>query len=165
MAYEDKHFVDSSKPVWNYSLFDENDIERFQQGDMHDGYEKFGSHFLKVLNITGFYFAVWAPNATAVSVIGNFNDWKKQEHLLFVRLNHSGIWEGFIPNIAQGELYKYHITGFEGVETEKADPYANYAELRPGTASVTWQLHNEWKDNLWMKNRKQFNSLTAPWSV
>ena len=165
MAYEDIHFVDSSKPVWNYSFFTDEDIVRYQTGNMQDGYEKFGSHFINVLNTDGFYFAVWAPNATAVSVTSEFNGWKKDQHALFVRLDHSGIWEGFIPHISAGTLYKYHITGFEGVETEKADPYANYAELRPGTASVTWRLQNEWQDGDWMKHRKKFNSLHAPWSV
>ena len=120
MAYEDIHFVDSTKPVWNYSFFNEKDIHAYQKGDMHNGYEKFGSHFRRVLNTDGFYFAVWAPNATAVYVIGSFNDWRKGEHPLFVRLDHSGIWEGFIPNVTEVTLYKYHITGFEGVETASA---------------------------------------------
>ena len=73
MAYEDEHFVDSTRMVWNYSLFDQEDIVRFQAGTMHDAYDKFGNHRKTVLNTEGFYFAVWAPNATAVSVIGEFN--------------------------------------------------------------------------------------------
>lgn len=165
MAYEDEHFVDSTRMVWNYSLFSDEDISRFQDGAMFDAYEKFGSHHRQVLKTPGYYFAVWAPNATAVSVIGEFNGWKKELHPLFVRLDHSGIWEGFIPNIPKGTLYKYHITGFEGAETVKADPYARYAELRPGTASVTWQFEKDWQDGEWMMHRKKHNSLHAPWSV
>ncbi len=165
MAYEDIHFVDSTRAVWNYSLFTEKDIHAYQHGNLHNGYEKFGSHFREVLTTGGFYFAVWAPNATAVSVIGEFNNWQKDKHPLFVRLDHSGIWEGFIPEIPLGTLYKYHITGFNGIEVEKADPYAFYAELRPGTASVTWELDNVWEDAEWMKHRKKNNSLHAPWSV
>ena len=165
MAYEDEHFVDSTRMVWNYSLFEEEDIVRFQAGTMQDAYDKFGNHRKTVLNTEGFYFAVWAPNATAVSVIGEFNGWKKGLHPLFVRLDHSGIWEGFIPHIPKGTLYKYHINGFDGIETVKADPYATYAELRPGTASVTWFFEKEWQDHDWMRERKKHNALNAPWSV
>lgn len=165
MAYEDDHFIDSTKLVWNYSFFTADDIDRFQKGDMHNAYEKFGAHYLRLLHNDGFYFAVWAPNATKVSVIGEFNGWKKELHPLYVRLDHSGIWEGFIPRIPHGALYKYHITGFEGVETEKADPYAFFSELRPGTASVTWQLDHHWNDHEWMQHRHYNNSLKAPWSV
>lgn len=165
MAYEDEHFVESTKLVWNYSFFTAEDIEKFQQGEMENAYERFGSHLITVLETEGFYFAVWAPNATAVSVIGEFNGWKKEVHPLFVRLDHSGIWEGFIPHLTQGSLYKYSITGFEGIQTEKADPFANYAELRPGTASIAWQLNHSWADAAWMQNRKKNNSLHAPWSV
>jgi len=165
MAYEDDHFIDTTKLVWNYSFFTKEDIERFQKGEMQYGYEKFGSHYLRLLNTDGFYFAVWAPNATKVAVIGEFNGWKKELHPLFVRLDHSGIWEGFIPRMGKGALYKYHITGFEGAETEKADPYAYYAELRPNTASITWQLDYNWNDGHWMHERHKYNSLKAPWSV
>lgn len=165
MAYEDENFIDSTKLVWNYSFFTENDIQLFQKGSMYYAYEKFGSHQLRVLDTDGFYFAVWAPNATAVSVIGEFNGWKKQLHPLFVRLDHSGIWEGFIPRLPKAALYKYHITGFEGIEVEKADPFANYCELRPGTASITWNFEKSWEDSEWMTNRKKHNALNAPWSV
>ena len=73
-------------------------------------------------------------------VTGNFNDWKKDEFPLFVRLDKSGIWEGFIPNFKKGEVYKYHINGYKGVELDKGDPYANFWEKRPQTASITWKL-------------------------
>ncbi|RYY48687.1 MAG: 1,4-alpha-glucan branching protein GlgB [Chitinophagaceae bacterium] len=165
MAYEDDHFIDSTKLVWNYSFFTAADIDRFQKGNMENAYEKFGAHPLHLLHNDGYYFAVWAPNATKVSVIGEFNGWKKELHPLYVRLDHSGIWEGFIPRIPKSTLYKYHITGFEGAETEKADPFAFFAELRPATASITWQLDYAWQDEHWMEQRQHSNSLKAPWSV
>ena len=83
MAYEDEHFIDSSKLVWTYSFFTEDDIQLFRDGQFYNAYEKFGSHFLRVLDTDGFYFAVWAPHATAVSVVGEFNGWKKELHPLY----------------------------------------------------------------------------------
>jgi len=165
MAYEDEHFIDSTKMVWNYSFFTDEDIQRFQHGDMFDAYEKFGSHQLKVLDTEGFYFAVWAPNATAVSLVGEFNGWKEHIHKLFVRQDSSGIWEGFVPRMHPGSFYKYHIKGFDGVESFKADPYAFHGELRPGTASITRNIQHQWSDGSWMQKRKHSNSLQAPWSV
>jgi len=163
--YEELHFVDSTKPVWNYSLFTEEVIRNYQNGCLYNAYEYFGSHEITVLDTPGYYFAVWAPNATKVSVTGNFNDWKKEEFPLYVRLDQSGIWEGFIPNFKKGEVYKYHITGYKGVELDKGDPYANFWEKRPQTASITWKLEYGWKDEEWLKTRKKNNALNAPWSV
>ena len=163
--YEDINFVDSTKPVWNYSLLTDTDIQNFQQGSLYNGYEVFGNKPVTVLDTPGYYFAVWAPNATALSVIGNFNDWEKGNHPLIVRMDNSGIWEGFIPHFKKGESYKYHIKGFKGAEVDKGDPYANFWEKRPNTASITWDLEYEWKDENWLKNRKKNNALDAPWSV
>jgi len=163
--YEEIHFVDTSKPVWNYSLLSEQDIQNYQWGTHYSLYEKFGSHQVEVSGVTGFYFAVWAPNATEVSVIGNFNHWKMGAHPLFVRLDNSGIWEGFIPHFKKGEVYKYHIKGFRGIETSKGDPFANFWEHKPATASISWKMEYEWKDKSWMSTRKKNNALDAPWSV
>lgn len=163
--YEEIHFVDSTKAVWNYSFFSEDDIRNFQQGTHYRLYDLFGAHEIEVLGRKGYYFAVWAPNATYVSVTGNFNDWNPGSHPLFVRLDKSGIWEGFIPDLAKGEVYKYHINGFQGTKTDKGDPYANFWEKRPNTASITWNLEYNWKDNDWMKARGQHNSLEAPCSI
>ena len=163
--YEETHFVDISKPVWNYSLLSDEDVRNYQQGNNYNLYKTFGSHSIQVNDLWGMYFCVWAPNATAVSVVGNFNHWKKGEHELFPRWDKSGIWEGFIPNFKLGESYKYHITGYKGREQDKGDPFANFWEKRPLTASITWDMYYDWKDEEWMKERKKHNALDAPWSV
>ena len=163
--YEDEHFIDTSKPVWNYSVLTDEDVRNYQAGTNYHLYEKFGSHSLKVNDIWGMYFCVWAPNATSVSVIGNFNDWKNHMHELFPRWDKSGIWEGFIPHFKLGESYKYHIVGYENRKQDKGDPFANFWEKRPLTASITWDMYYEWKDEEWMSKRKKHNSLEAPWSV
>jgi 1,4-alpha-glucan branching enzyme len=163
--YEDVHFVDTKQPVWNYSLFSDVAIQNFQNGTHYSLYELFGNKQIEVANTKGTYFSVWAPNATAVFVVGNFNDWDNQAHPLKVRLDQSGIWEGFIPNIIQGEVYKYHIHGVNDVRLDKADPFAHYAELRPLTASITWQTKYDWKDAAWMEKRKVVNQINQPYSV
>ncbi|OJY90448.1 MAG: 1,4-alpha-glucan branching enzyme [Sphingobacteriales bacterium 44-15] len=159
------HFVDSTKPVWNYSLFRGEDISNFQQGTHYHLYDLFGSRPESVLDTDGYYFAVWAPNATSVTVKGNFNDWNNESHPLYVRLDHSGIWEGFIPGIKKGEVYKYHIRGYKGSKQDKGDPFAWFWEKRPNTASITWELGKEWSDKEWMSVRKKHNALDAPWSI
>lgn len=163
--YEDVYFIDSTKPVWNYSLFTQDDLSNFQAGTHYSLYKVFGNKQITVLDTPGTYFAVWAPNATQVSVIGNFNHWNPDSHVLFVRLDHSGIWEGFIPDVVAGESYKYHIHGFGGAKLDKGDPFAHLWEKRPLTASITWGTFYDWTDNEWMATRKQHNALNAPWSV
>lgn len=163
--YEEIHFVDTQLPVWNYSLFTEADIINFQQGTHYRLYDLFGNKQMEVLDTKGTYFAVWAPNATLVTVTGYFNKWDKTAHPLKVRLDHSGIWEGFIPNVLGGEAYKYHIHGFGGLLLDKGDPFAHYWEKRPFTASITWQTDFSWNDSDWMTTRGKQNSLSAPYSV
>ena len=163
--YESVHFVDTSQPVWNYSLFTDEDIRNFQQGTHYRLYEHFGNHSITVNDVEGTYFAVWAPNATYIAVVGHFNQWNTDTHPLKVRLDQSGIWEGFIPGVGKGEAYKYHIHGFQGIRLDKGDPFANYWEKRPHTASVIWDVHHNWKDGNWMKNRKKTNRIDAPFSV
>lgn len=151
--------------VWEYSLFSDADVRNFQAGTHYQLYNFFGNKQLEVNGVAGSYFAVWAPSATAVFVTGNFNDWNLLSHPLYVRPDASGIWEGFIPAVSAGEIYKYHIHGFEGVRLNKADPFAHYAEKRPQTASITWQTNYPWTDKEWLANRKQKNALDAPISV
>jgi 1,4-alpha-glucan branching enzyme len=164
-SYEQDNFIDTSKKVWNYSLLTDEDIRNFQQGTHYSLYEKFGSHSIQVLETWGIYFAVWAPNATSVSVKGNFNDWRNNEYELYPRWDKSGVWEGFIPKLGLGEVYKYRIKGFQGIELDKGDPFARFWEKRPLTASITWDTYYNWQDTEWMKSRKQHNALNAPWSV
>ena len=163
--YEETTFVDTTKPVWNYSLLTDEDVTNYQNGTHYRLYKTFGSHSIQVNGRWGMYFCVWAPNATSVSVKGNFNDWKNHEYELYPRWDKSGIWEGFIPDFKLGEAYKYHIIGFGKRALDKGDPFANLWEKRPQTASITWDMYYEWKDAAWMKTRKKKNALDAPWSV
>ncbi|TXE12940.1 1,4-alpha-glucan branching protein GlgB [Seonamhaeicola algicola] len=149
-----------------YSLFTDFDINLFKAGKHYRLYEKFGAHTVTVDGIQGTYFAVWAPSAKQVSVIGDFNFWTDEEHQLNVRWDSSGIWEGFIPFVGKGNLYKYKIhSHHNGVITEKADPYAKRCEHPPRTASVIWEDNYKWKDQDWLKKRKKHNALDAPYSV
>ncbi|WP_286968635.1 1,4-alpha-glucan branching protein GlgB [Flavobacterium sp. UBA4854] len=149
-----------------HSLFADFDIDLFKAGKHFRLYEKLGAHLIEVNGVKGVYFAVWAPTAQAVSVIGDFNYWTQGEHNLNVRWDSSGIWEGFIPDISKGALYKYKIqSNINGVVTEKADPFARYCEKPPHTASVVWDLDYKWKDDNWMQNRQDFNALDKPYSV
>lgn len=149
-----------------YSLFSEFDINLFKSGKHYRLYEKMGSHPMELNGEKGTYFAVWAPTARTVSVIGNFNDWRDGEHPLNVRWDASGIWEGFLPGICKGEIYKYKIhSNNHGVVTEKADPFSRYCEHPPQNASIIWEDTYEWKDKDWMGYRKDKNSLDRPFSV
>lgn len=163
--YEEVHFVETSGPVWNYSIFTEEAINNFQQGTLYNAYQLFGNKQLEVLDTVGTYFAVWAPNATRVSIVGNFNNWQDGIHPLFVRLDKSGIWEGFIPGCKRGEVYKYSIHGFEGKIMQKGDPYAHFWEKKPLTASITWNFEYDWNDLSWMESREKHNSLQSPYAV
>ena len=149
-----------------FSLFSEFDINLFKSGKHYRLYEKFGSHITTVDGVEGTYFAVWAPSAKAVSVIGDFNFWLEGEHQLNVRWDESGIWEGFIPLVGKGTVYKYKIQSSNNdIKTEKADPYARRCEHPPKTASVVWEDSYSWKDLKWMKKRIKNNAIDAPYSV
>lgn len=152
--------------VQAHTLFTEFDIDLFKSGKHFRLYQKLGSHLLSVDGVEGVYFAVWAPSAKSVSVIGDFNYWLEGEHKLNVRWDGSGIWEGFIPDIGAGTLYKYKIQSHNNdLKTEKADPFAKRAEHPPKTASVVYDLSYKWKDTKWMKGRNKKNALDAPFSV
>jgi len=152
--------------VITHSLFTVFDIDLFKAGKHFKLYEKLGAHLVEVNGVKGVYFAVWAPTAQSVSVVGDFNYWTGNEHQLQVRWDSSGIWEGFIPEIAKGALYKYKIqSNINGIVTEKADPFALYCEKPPHTASVVWDLDYKWKDENWMQSRQNHNGLDKPYSV
>ena len=153
-------------PVQPHSLFTDFDIDLFKAGKHFRLYEKLGAHLTEVNGVKGVYFAVWAPSARSVSVVGDFNYWVQGEHQLNVRWDSSGIWEGFIPGIDKGTTYKYKIQSNNGgTITEKADPFALYCEHPPHTASVIWDLDYKWKDTQWMQIRKEKNALDKPFSV
>ncbi|MBN4083003.1 1,4-alpha-glucan branching protein GlgB, partial [bacterium AH-315-A23] len=152
--------------VVEHSLFTDFDIDLFKSGKHFKLYEKFGAHITTVNGVEGTYFAVWAPSAKQVSVIGDFNHWVDEEFKLNVRWDASGIWEGFIPKVGKSNLYKYKIhSQHRGQVLEKADPYARRCEHPPKTASVVWNDEYTWEDKNWMKDRKKHNALDAPYSV
>jgi len=152
--------------VLTHSLFTDFDIDLFKAGKHYRLYEKLGSHVLEKEGVAGTYFAVWAPSAKSVSVIGDFNFWVEGEHQLQVRWDSSGIWEGFIPAVGHGATYKYKIhSSHNDIKTEKADPYARRCEHPPMTASVVWDFKPEWSDAKWMQTRAAHNALDAPYSV
>jgi 1,4-alpha-glucan branching enzyme len=144
------------------SPFTDMDIYLFKEGNHFRLYEKLGAHLCN----GGVCFAIWAPNAKSVSVIGEFNNWDKKAHPLSPRQDETGIWEGFIEGIDSGTLYKYHIvSNYNNYEVDKGDPYAFYWERPPKTASIVWDLHYEWKDEKWMKERVKHNSFKSPMSI
>jgi len=147
------------------TLLTEDDLYLFNEGSHSRLYEKLGAHLLTVDGAEGTYFAVWAPDAGQVSVIGEFNGWNKDSHMLHSR-GQSGIWEGFIPDFGNGTLYKYHIaSNLRRYRVEKADPFAFYSELPPRTASIVHDLSYSWGDQEWMKERYRHNILNAPVSI
>ena len=152
--------------VIGFSLFTDFDIALFKSGKHFKLYEKMGAHPAEVEGVKGTYFAVWAPSAKSVSVIGDFNYWNDQQHKLMVRWDSSGIWEGFIPDARPGMRYKFKIKSHHNdIETEKADPYAFYCEKPPYTASIIRELDYAWEDKNWMSYRKDKNDLDKPYSV
>lgn len=152
--------------VRRLSLLTDFDVWLFRSGRHFRLYEKLGSHLVKVDGVPGVYFAVWAPNAERVSVVGDFNNWNADEHVLVRREDGSGVWEGFVEHVEAGSLYKYRIVSHGGgYAAEKGDPFAFRWEEPPGNASIVWDLSYKWGDELWMKRRSEKNSLKAPISV
>ena len=148
------------------SLLTDHDVYLFRQGTHFRLYQKFGAHPLSSGGIDGTYFAVWAPNAEQVSVIGEFNGWRPDVHGLAQRTDESGIWEGFIAGVGHGALYKYHIRSrWHGYQADKGDPFACYWETPPGTSSRVWQPRHAWQDADWMQQRHSVNALDSPIST
>ena len=147
------------------SLLTKDDLYLFNEGSHFRLFEKLGSHPLTVQGTTGTYFAVWAPDADRVHVRGSFNQWEEESHPLRPR-GKSGIWEGFIPGVNKGALYKYRIhSRFLGYRVDKADPFSLFNEIPPKTASIVWDLDYGWEDEAWMKSRGARNRLGAPMSI
>ena len=153
------------RPAEHVTLLSDEDIYLFNEGSHFRLYNHLGAHPMTVGGAAGTYFAVWAPSAERVAVIGDFNGWNRDSHLLKPR-GSSGLWEGFLPAIGKGTTYKYYITSrFHGHRAEKADPFGWFHEVPPRTASVVWDLAYEWGDAAWMKERARHNSLHAPMSI
>ncbi|EGJ32945.1 MULTISPECIES: 1,4-alpha-glucan branching enzyme [Moorena] len=142
----------------------EFDLHLFAEGNHHRIYEKLGAHPTEIDRVEGVYFAVWAPNARNVSVIGDFNDWDGRQHQM--RKGATGIWELFIPELGVGAAYKYEIKNSEGHIYQKSDPYGFQQEVRPKTASIVTDLDGyEWHDHDWMEHRRHTDPLRQPISV
>lgn len=147
------------------SLVTSQDLYLFNEGTHARLWERLGSHAVVRDGTAGAQFAVWAPNAGSVSVIGDFNGWQPGVTQLHPR-ESSGIWEGFVPGISRGTVYKYHIVSRDGVHrVDKADPYAVHAETPPKTGSVVWDTDYEWSDKEWMETRVKRSALDAPVSI
>jgi len=141
------------------------DLYLLGEGTHYRTYEKMGAHAKTIEGVDGVHFAVWAPNAVRVSVIGWFNRWDGRHHPLQQR-GGSGIWELFIPSLCEGDLYKFEVRGRDGHVVQKADPYAFASELRPRTASMVWDIHKyQWNDREWMEARRNTPWLEKPVSV
>ncbi|MCE9572727.1 MAG: 1,4-alpha-glucan branching protein GlgB [Deltaproteobacteria bacterium] len=155
-----------------FTLLSADDLYLFNQGTHYRLHDKLGAHVVRAGDagvngpapVDGTYFAVWAPNASRVSVIGDWNSWQADATPLSAR-ESSGIWEGLVPGVSAGTRYKYRITTAAGVGLEKADPVAAYAELAPATASVVWNGSHEWRDAAWMQTRAAANSRAAAMSI
>jgi 1,4-alpha-glucan branching enzyme len=147
-------------------ILSDYDLYLIAEGTHYNQYAKLGAHEITVNGIEGVVFAVWAPNAIRVSVIGDFNSWDGRRHMMRVR-GSTGIWELFIPGLREGTIYKFEVKSrYRGYLAEKADPYAFYSEMRPKTASIVWNLDKyAWTDEEWMKERQEKNIFEAPVSI
>ncbi len=147
------------------TLLTDDDIYYFNEGTHYRLYEKLGSKPIIMDGVKGTYFAVWAPNAVSIHIVGDFNDWNRESHPMTPK-GSSGIWETFIPGVGKGTIYKYYIAShYNDYRVEKADPYGFYHEVSPKTASVVWDLNYTWGDQEWLEQRKKVNTIDAPITV
>ena len=157
--------VKEKKKPTDLGVITEVDRYLFGEGTHYEIYDKLGAHPMSLKGKNGFYFAVWAPHAAAVSVVGDFNSWNPDADPM-APLETSGIYEAFVPGLGDGELYKFVITTQTGKLLFKADPYAKYAEYRPGTASITTSLNGfQWSDDTWMKKRLEIDPRNEAMSI
>ena len=156
----------SAQPIrHDLSLLGPDDMHLFNEGTHYRAYRVFGSHLLTHEGHAGTHFAVWAPNAGSVSVMGDFNGWSRDTHPLRPT-GSTGVWEGFVPGLGRGTVYKYAVRSRDGAYlVDKADPYAIHAEVPPNTGSVVWGLDYAWSDAEWMTTRPGRHALTAPMSI
>jgi 1,4-alpha-glucan branching enzyme len=157
---------DAKPPRHDISRLTDHDIYLFKQGNHFDLHDKLGSSLMTVEGETGAHFAVWAPNAKRVSVVGDFNGWEPGRHPMAIRHDASGIFECFVPGLGKGARYKYHIaSNVDGYRADKGDPYAFYWETSPNTASIVWELEHAWNDAAWMASRQEKNGFNSPVSI
>jgi 1,4-alpha-glucan branching enzyme len=150
---------------YDTSLLTDQDLFLFNEGTHFRLYNKLGAHPLSRGSQDGTFFAVWAPSARQVCVMGDFNGWNNSGHSLRAR-GDSGIWEGFIPGVRHGESYKFHVRShFHGYEVDKADPFAFCQEIPPRTASIVWDLNYTWGDADWMARRAERQGVTRPMAI
>ncbi len=149
------------------SIFSDFDLYLFGQGKNYRIYEKMGAHPRTVNGVSGVHFAIWAPNALVISVIGDFNEWKRGANLMSLRHRDLGVWECFVPGLLPGMLYKYAIySRFNNYTVDKTDPYGFAAELRPLTASIIADIsQHTWQDEQWMQRRAEHQKLDSPISI
>jgi 1,4-alpha-glucan branching enzyme len=160
--HEDRRGVELMEQT---AVLSPHDVYLFNEGTHFRLHDKLGAHMIRSQGVDGTYFAVWAPNAEQVSVIGSFNDWSKDSHRLRAR-ESSGIWEGFVPGVGKGALYKFHIRSHvHGYQVDKTDPFAVFNEIPPKTASIVWDTQYDWHDGEWMHGRHRHNALNAPISI
>jgi 1,4-alpha-glucan branching enzyme len=152
-------------PAPSLSPLTDEDLYLFNEGSHFRLYDKLGAHIGNHDGASGVYFAVWAPNANHVSVIGDFNGWEKGKHCLRPKAN-SGIWDDFIPGVGKGSLYKYHVgSRFSGYRADKADPFSIFNEIPPKFASIVWDLDYQWNDQQWMAERRHHQGLDKPMAI
>ncbi|MFJ7824861.1 1,4-alpha-glucan branching protein GlgB [Psychrobacillus sp. NPDC096623] len=141
------------------------DVYLFHEGTLFESYKMLGAHILDEGDIQGVRFAVWAPNAKQVSIVGDFNNWNGTQHLM-ERLDHSGLWVLLVSELAHGDIYKYEVIGVDGRKVLKSDPYAFYSEMRPATASIVYNLNTfEWQDQKWMAQRVKQDIYHKPMAI
>ena len=159
----DGHSWDFEDPYHFLPIMGEMDLHLLSEGEHYNSYNILGSHLKEVNGVKGVYFAVWAPNAKVVSVVGNFNHWDGRVHQM---RNINGFWELFIPHLEESELYKFEIKTNNNETLSKQDPYSFFIESAPKTASIVYDIDKyNWKDKEWIKKRKKANALDSPISI
>ena len=164
VQYEEAIIVHAKDPYRYKTGLTKSDVEKFNAGIHYSIYEKLGAHFMEIDGVKGTFFAVWAPNAIRVSVVGDFNHWDGRIHQM-QKNQDAGVFELFIPDVMPGECYKFELKVRGGLTYLKADPYAFGQQLRPETASVIKDISYKWKDAKWMKEREKYQQKNSPISV
>jgi len=163
--HPEKKTKDRQSVQYGLSRLTDDDVFLFNEGNHFRLYDKLGAHPMTHQETQGTYFAVWAPDAEHVFVMGDFNGWDKGSHALRPKAQ-SGIWEGFVPGVGKGDRYKFHIASrFRGYRVDKADPFAFCSEVPPKTSSIVWDLDYNWSDNQWMAERAGRNSHHSPMAI